>query len=487
MIGRPKLGTFGKRLLIVGSAVVVALGAAVYVIYPQILKAEPTASYPRPRNTAEANLQDIDFLGRLIEVDRSFTPEARAAFSAGIADLKGRAGELSPTQLEMEAARLVALADNGHTNVKGVSRGLTLNALPVRINRFAEGYFVTRARPEHADLLGARIEAINGQTPEALVAALAPYTGGPPSFRREAATSILLSPAALAAAGFGENDDRASLTMTLATGEEITRELVAEAEPASGPASSDPDLQGLRRRHWPQRNLSPVPSPVDVGAWQSLLDPRGPLPLYLRQPDVAYWSEEIPELDAIYVQINVVIDAASGPTLKEFLNGRVARLKEDPVRNVIVDLRFNPGGNGTLTADFTSQLPDTLPEDGRIFILTSGNTYSAAIITVARLAYFGGERALVVGEAVGDREQFWAEGGTITLPNSGLQVGYATAAHDWEHRCRLSDFRTCYFINYIIGVPAGKLTPDLPVEPRFADYLRGEDSLLAAIAARLEA
>jgi hypothetical protein len=342
---------------------------------------------------------------------------------------------------------------------------------------------VTKARPEFADLLGAQVVAIDDQTPEALLDALSPFTGGPQSLRREFAAYMLISPQALNAAGRAERDDRVTLTLRLANGQETTREIVAEDGPANGPAPSDRELQDLRRRHWPQRDLSPIASPIDVGEWETVLDPQGELPLYLRNPDRHYWREYIPELNAVYVQINVVIDEAEGPSLQAFLTSVIAELKEKPVRNAIVDLRFNPGGNGTLTTDFTTALPQALPEDGKIYVLTSGNTFSAAIITLARLKHFGSGRAEIVGEPIGDRERFWAEGGTITLPNSGLQIGYATAMHDWEHGCGLSEILDCHAVNYVIGVPAGSLAPNLPVAPRFADYAAGRDTALLAIAA----
>ena len=123
--------------------------------------------------------------------------------------------------------------------------------------------------------------------------------------------------------------------------------------------------------------------------------------------------------------------------------------------NVIIDLRFNSGGDNTLTGAFGKALPDALPPGGRIFILTSGNTFSAAIDTAARLKYFGGQRVVITGEPMGDREQFWGEGGSVFLPNSRLEVRYSTALHDDEHGCSLAQIRTCYFLDYFIGVPAG--------------------------------
>jgi hypothetical protein len=181
----------------IAAAGLLLLGGAAFILYPEVLKSPPAAAYRTPANAAEANLQDIDYLEQIVALDRSFSPDAMAAFSTGVAELKSRAASLSPAQLEMEASRLMALADNGHTCVRGVSNGVSLNSLPIRIYRFEEGYFVVKARPELADLLGARVTAINGRTPDALVEALRPFVGGPPSLQREYATYMLISPQSL--------------------------------------------------------------------------------------------------------------------------------------------------------------------------------------------------------------------------------------------------------------------------------------------------
>ena len=475
-----------KILVGIAAAGLLLMGAAAFILYPEVLKSPPAATYPKPTNVAEANLQDIDYLEQVVAVDRSFSPEAMAAFSAGIAELKGRAASLSPAQLEMEASRLTALADNGHTGVRGVSKGVSLNSLPIRINRFEEGYFVVKTRPELADLLGAHVTAINGQTPDALVEALRRFVGGPLSLQREYATYMLISPQSLNAVGLGQ-DDRASIAMTLASGATVVRDLAAEPYPANGPPRTDSALENLRRNHWPWRDLSPIASPAEVGIWATVLDPRGTIPLFVSNPDRKYWSTPIATLDAVYVQINSVSNENDGPSLNAFLADVIEGLKQRPVANAIIDLRFNSGGDNTLTAGFTKALPDALPPGGRIFILTSGNTFSAAIDTAARLRYFGGQRVVITGEPMGDREQFWGEGGSVFLPNSRLEVRYSTALHDDEHGCSLAQIRVCYFLDYFIGVPAGKLSPELAVVPRFADYARGEDTLLLTIAARLAA
>jgi hypothetical protein len=302
-----------KILVWIAAAGMLLMGAAAFILYPEVLKSPPVATYPKPTNATEANLQDIDYLEQIIAVDRSFSPETMAAFSARIAELKGRAASLSPAQLEMEASRLTALADNGHTGVRGVSKGVSLNSLPIRINRFEEGYFVVKARPELADLLGAHVTAINGQTPDVLVEALRPFVGGPLSLQREYATYMLISPQSLNAVGLGEDDDRATIAMTLASGATVVRDLVAEPYPANGPPLTDSALENLRRNHWPSRDLSPIASPTEVGIWATVLDPRGTIPLFVSNPDRKYWSTPIATLDAVYVQVNSVSNVNDGP------------------------------------------------------------------------------------------------------------------------------------------------------------------------------
>lgn len=151
------------------------------------------------------------------------------------------------------------------------------------------------------------------------------------------------------------------------------------------------------------------------------------------------------------------------------------------IRNAVVDLRFNRGGDYVLTADFSRRLPELLPPGGRLFILTSANTFSAAISTAARLKYFAGSRALLIGEAMGDRSQFWGEGGTTLLPNTKLTLRYTTAYHDWENGCSLSQIMTCFLLNYAYAVPAGSLQPTLTVAPTFADYAAGKDPVMSEV------
>ncbi len=463
----------------------VAALAAIYLLLYPTLHGPPAPNYPKPASSAEAYRQDLDYLRNFAKLNRSFTPATRAGFLAQVDTLAQRAGSLDPAGLEMGVSRAVALANDAHTNVRGAGFGLSLNSVPLRLNWFQEGLFVVAADPGLADLVGARIITEEGRSPDAMRQGLHAFMGGPESFRREHAPHFMVSPQALHAASLAAAPDRLEFVFQLADGRQTARTLAARPQPANGAPRADDTAAVQRENHWPRRDLSPIAAPGDVGQWVHVLTGKGPLPLYLSHPNRFFWKAQLPQSGALYVQINAVRNEDGVGPLTDFLAGVVAEVKAKSIRNVIIDLRFNPGGNGEKTVPFTKDLPAALPADGRIFIVTSGNTLSAGIITAARLKYFGGARTAIVGERIGDGETFWAEGRPFVLPNSKLLLKNTAAYHDWAHGCSITQIGYCYLFNYRWGVAAGDLSPTVPAPIAFRDYIAGVDSVMVAIGPRL--
>lgn len=102
------------------------------------------------------------------------------------------------------------------------------------------------------------------------------------------------------------------------------------------------------------------------------------------------------------------------------------------------------------------------------------------MVAAARAKYSAGDRAVILGERAGDREQFWAESGTpLELPNSKILVYFATGYHDWNQGCQWKDLGRCFWFNLVFDVPAGSLDPRISLAWRFADYRNGVDTVLA--------
>lgn len=452
-----------------GGVVLLALPtiAAAYLMY-QVWRPYPEARYVPAASQEEANRQDLDHLRKLADRDRSFTPEARAEFLRRLDALMPQAATLDRAKLAVEVARLTALADNGHTNAVIYFGKGGFRSLPIRLGSFADGLFVVKAREDHVGLLGARLVAVDGLPVERLLVELRDFIGGADTLFANHAPRLLVSPELLHAAGLGDNPTTSRLRLRLADGTEVER-LLSGGKPEAPP----------RKNYWPVRDLSPVPIATNDDGWPHVLSRRR-VPVYLSRPDQAYWHEAPAGGGFLYMQLNRLKNSWPEP-LAAYLDGVLGEIKTKGVKAVVVDLRFNRSGNYLLAADFTRRLARTVPADGRIFILSGTNTYSAGIVTLARLKYFAGTRGLQIGAPLGDRGQFWADGGRTVLPNSQIPVRYATSYHDWEKGCSLSDIGTCFLFNYAYGVPAGSLTPQVETPLTFADYMAARDPAMEEV------
>jgi hypothetical protein len=146
-------------------------------------------------------------------------------------------------------------------------------------------------------------------------------------------------------------------------------------------------------------------------------------------------------------------------------------------RCVVIDLRFNSGGDFTKTILFSLALPRVLP-NAKIFVLVGPGTFSAALVTAAMLKGRGGSQVVLVGETMGDRPRFWAEGFQTPLPNSRILVRYASGYQDWGNGC--DDVSRCIWLNVALAEKNVSLEPEIRVATTFSDYVTGRDSVLEA-------
>jgi hypothetical protein len=427
-------------------------------------------AFPAPNGRVEAMRQDLQVLAQLTSLDHSFTPESSARFERERLALEAGLAQMTPEDFEMEVSRLVAISGNGHTSV--VRRSRRLNQVPVRFAWFAEGLFVTRAKDPFSTLLGAQVISIEGRPVAEVLRALRPYVSGTADWARAVSPQLLQSPAALRGMRLAAAAESATYTVLKPSGELQTVELRADA-PGSDLPYADP-----------ARNHSPEPADSASPQWRSWLTSPKMLPASLRDPDASIYLRQLDNGQGVYVHISSIMGDARG-SLSRQLDGVLDAIAPGSLRYAVLDLRFDGGGNYMETLDFTKELPQRVRPDGQIFILTDQSTFSAAIVTFARAKYFAGNRAVVIGERVGDREQFWAEAGAqMELPNSKIRVNFATGYHDWERGCSWRDAPRCFWLNLVYDVPAGSLSPQVPLAWRFSDYSMGVDTVMAEVTRR---
>jgi hypothetical protein len=185
----------------------------------------------------------------------------------------------------------------------------------------------------------------------------------------------------------------------------------------------------------------------------------------------------------LQLKANVDID---GQSIAAFQRAARTELLRKRACGVILDLRPDGGGDYTTTASFARDLPGLIAPRARIALITGPDTFSAGITTAGFVKQAGGDRVVIVGQPVGDRLDFWSEGGGGCLPHARLCFHYATGLHRYNAPC--TDWRTCYWLNWLFPVRVKSLEPDAPVGLSFAEYeaLRDPafDRALALVAPR---
>lgn len=421
---------------------------------------------PEPAEVADQSagqIADAAYLARFPEFDRAYTPSARAAAQRLLARLQAEAGSLNHEQFVLRVAEIAALADNGHTSIGENAFKKNTPRLPLRTYQFADGLHIVWAASAHADLLGARIDAMDGHSIRDIQAATRRYAGGTDAHRQRMLAPMLESPALLEAAGLANARDRLTLRGILLDGRPFERTIEAEVRDRSAWVSSS------------QRLLFPV---WERAPMVSLINRTDALPVYLRHSSQLFSLEELPER-GLYIGIGHNGDADES-TMAAFVERALSRLRDERPAYVVVDMRMNSGGDFTTTYAFAQALPPAA-NGAPIYVFTSPWTFSAAITTLAALETAGGDQVIIVGEAVGDRLDFWAEGGTFNLPNAFVQVHYAAGRHVYDGPCR--DRETCFWLNERYPVRVRTLEPDISAPLTFAAYRALRDPALEAVLA----
>lgn len=457
-------------LWLVAAAVAAWFGRSILLIIATIIAFHPIPLPPlfqgEPETRAEARLQDLRHFHHVRRNERSMTDEIRARFDVRVAYLEANAGSLTDAEFMLGLARAQAEIDNGHSNTPATRLVARFSRLPVRMADMAGEIRILRVRPDQQPLLGARVDRINGVAVEDVLARFRDAYGGNDAFYLTQAPALLDAPDFLAAVEAGEAGAPVRLDLTLADGDAVQATL--DAEPAA------PDAE----RAFP----GDLPQPwIHVADGWVPAEPEA-FPLYLQQPGRGYWMERIENTGIVYIALRTNLDDGGEESLAAFSSRVVQTLTEHPARAVVVDQRFSGGGDLTITHEMMAALPDLVGPDGRVYLLTSGNTFSAAIVNLASARETAPDRVLLVGGPIGDRLQFWAEGWGYELPNSGFRARYSTGYYDLQNGCT-GLFRCAWGSLHIFPILIDDLDVDISAPLDWTAFIAGRDPAMEAVMA----
>lgn len=416
---------------------------------------------------ATAVVQDLTYARDVWAAkDRSFSPEARTRMLAFIGDQMAHARPMERTDLALIFAQAQAMSGNDHTQSDYFNEADLFHALPISFWLFPEGAVITRAHPSQADLLGARILKIGGVSVGEAGRRVAKYISGTDERHRFLTPTWLTRMEVLQAVGLADGGG-ATIEVRLSDGRIITRTL--GIAPTPDPAAASPT--------WRQ-SMVPGKGP---NPWPHVLDRQAALPLYLQTPD-ELTATPLADGRILYVRSTSLSPYTDEPMA---VQSKAYSIMEKVIRSgrapddVVVDLRYNGGGNFLNITNFSTELAGLTAPRGHIYVITGRATNSAAIVFTALLKGQARGRTTIVGEEASDNLWFWSEGGALQAPASKLPLHFTDGYHDWAHGC--ADRSKCYWPVVFHGVAVGSIRPDKPVEMTYADYVAGRDPALEAV------
>lgn len=399
-------------------------------------------------------LARTDFLSR----DRSFSDTNRARAEVWLMDLEAQVDRLSDQEILARLAQAAAMSGNAHTRAYILRNRGHWRRYPIRIWKFADEWRVVAARPEHARLVGARLVSVSGVPIEQAEEGVRSLFAGNDSWARYMAAYSLTSPDALIGVGAIDAEGPAPVAFDI-DGESVELELATEPF----------EVRNRPEEAW--WFLSPS-HPTVVG-WVHVLTSVA-LP-----PSLAGAAENYRFVrcagEVAYLQFNRAQNLEGGPSVAEFGAGVLASLAAEPPQRLVVDLRFNTGGDLTLGGHFIRDLARSpfaqIP--GRVSVMVGPNTFSAGITHVVQLQQDA--QVTLAGTAPGDGLEFWSEGGNVTLPNSGVNMHYADRAHTYS-----SAVSSVAPDLVALDLNVDEVNPDLPADWTWDAYREGRDPYVEA-------
>jgi tetratricopeptide (TPR) repeat protein len=410
-----------------------------------------TASSPDSSSVRQWR-EDLAYLAR--ELPRRhknlFHTISRQQFDSALAVLERKLPALARHQVIVELARLVALVGDGHTNVAPTrDPKIGFHAYPVRLYFFKDGLFIRAAAKAQGDLVGAKVVRIGRLTSDQAYLAVRDLVG-----RDNEMNARFLAPFLLAMP-------------------EVLHAIGAIDEPGAAPLLLEQDGTRTVTVLHPAGLASMMPSETDMSwrqedGWVDMRGPDGPrTPLWLRGDSRApIRLEYLPESRTAYVQYNRVADAPE-ETIADFAERLRGFVDSAPVDRVVLDLRLNRGGDGTLNQPLVLSLirSPKLEGPGHLFVIIGRSTFSAAQFLVHDLEEY--TDAVFVGEPTGGKPNSYGDSRRITLPNSGITV--RASIYYWQ-RTRPLDTRLWK-------------APDVAAELTSRDYRANVDPALREILA----
>jgi hypothetical protein len=383
-----------------------------------------------------------------------FHTVSREEFEAAVDDLEARIPELTQPEILVGFAQLVARIGDGHTSFyPGNQKKKWFHIYPIILWSFSDGMYVIATAPEHTDLFGKRLVAIDDTPIEEASRRVATTIGADNEMEHTYTVPFeLRRPELLHVLGIAASADRADFHFE----------------------------GGLRRtfQPWTVKAYRDLDYRTANGLYDGQAPPSArveflfatPLVLEHLQERKYYWWTWLADERTLFLQYNVCWDQKDRPTFADVTDELFRAMEERPVERLVIDLRQNSGGEPKIAEPLIEGLARRyeFTDEGRLFVLVGRRTFSAALTNAAQLRSRAGAR--IVGEAPRGKPNSPSEGRDVDLKRT--KIFFTVSTQFVERDPALGD--------------AEFLPVDVEATLSFDQYRRAQDPVLeAALAAEL--
>jgi len=394
---------------------------------------------------------DIDYLHMRMEVTHYdlYRNISRDEWRSTLDELKANVPTMKDHEIVVELMKLYAKLGDGHTGVRPPSGENGWHRLPLNFYIFKDGVFVREADENNAGIVGKRVVRVGKLSVEEALARCATVTQRDNSQQVKWIAPIwMASTEVLDALDISDGLESVDLVLADASGKES--KVRVDALPLSS--------------FYGEHGRFSLQNPVVMNHGAS-----NPKPLWLKDPDTAYWFEYLEDRKLVYFQFNRVRNAEHGEDIQAFANRMFTFIEENDVEALVIDVRENNGGNNFLVRPIIhGAIPSKVNEEGRLFVIIGRETFSACQNFSNRMMWH--TRTMFVGEPTGSSPNFVGEGNKIKLPYSELIV--RGSSRYWQDSLS-DDYRTW-------------VAPQLIAEMTSDEFRTNEDPCMDVIKAYLQ-
>ena len=371
-------------------------------------------------------IADLEFLKKTLPVKHTnlFAKITQPNFEANVNAMISKAGNLNDETFITELFRLTLSIGDEHTFVEPKFT----KVLPIQFGLFKEGFFVTGIDSNKSAFLQAKLVAINNQSIIHVISLFKEVIQSEnQSYFDDHLLRFLNNPAFLKGLGIIDNDDEAEFTLLDQNNNQVKIRLAAV---------QDNNIENVKLA-FAQTNLL---SKKKIGN---------------------YWFDYDSERKTLYFNYSLCRDQQDNP-FEKFNNELFTLIASKQPEKIVLDLRYNNGGNSGILYPFIEKIKDSyLNRKGKFFVLIGKKTFSSAVMNAVDLKR--NSTAILIGEATSGNINHYGEVRGFTLPESKIVIAYSTRYWEsWKGK-------------------KGPLKPDTDVKYSIKNYVKGKDEALMQV------